>query len=168
MTQQIIVMGVSGCGKSTIGTVLADKLGWRFLEGDEFHPAANIQKMSDGIPLTDEDRWPWLDVLNQEMVTAAKRGESVVLSCSALRQVYRDRLTNALPGARFIYLKGDREALLRNMSKRSGHFMKPGMLDSQLRTLEEPDNAMVYPCDGPIDDITEKAATWILSNKSKT
>lgn len=166
MTQQLIVMGVSGCGKSTVGMALADKLGWRFIEGDEFHPPGNIAKMRAGTPLNDKDRWPWLDLLNQEMVNAAQRGESVVLSCSALRQVYRDRLTMALPRARFIYLKGDREVLLRNMNKRSGHFMKAGMLDSQLKTLEEPKNALVLPCDGPVDELARTAAAWILADTS--
>jgi gluconokinase len=161
MTKQLIVMGVSGCGKSSVGLALAKKLECRFLEGDDFHPAANIQKMGAGIPLTDEDRWPWLDLLHQEMLTAAQQGESVVLSCSALRQVYRNRLTEGLPRSRFIYLKGDRDALLRNMNKRSGHFMKAGMLDSQLNTLEEPVDALVFPCDGPIDEIAEAAAALI-------
>jgi carbohydrate kinase (thermoresistant glucokinase family) len=156
-TRQIIVMGVSGCGKSTIGKALAVKLGWRFLEGDEFHPPANIAKMSAGTPLTNEDRWPWLDALHDELLRAERRGESVVLSCSALRQIYRDRLTAGLLQARWIYLKGDRAALLRNFAKRSGHFMKAGMLDSQLRTLEEPTNAIVLPSEGPIDAIVAAA-----------
>ena len=162
MNRQIIVMGVSGCGKSSVGMALAEKLGCRFLEGDDFHPATNIQKMSAGIPLTDDDRWPWLDLLRQKLLAAAQRGESVVLSCSALRRVYRDRLTEGLSGAYFVYLKGDREALLRNMNKRSGHFMKAGMLDSQLNTLEEPVDALVFPCDGPIDEIAESAAAALI------
>lgn len=154
-TQQIIIMGVSGCGKSTVGKALARKLGRRFIEGDEFHPESNIRKMSRGQPLTDEDRWPWLDVLHRELQTATARGESIVLACSALRQVYRDRLTGELPCVRFVYLKGDRETLRRNLNKRKGHFMKTGLLESQLRTLEEPTDAMVITCDTPIRSIVE-------------
>ncbi|HMP95491.1 MAG TPA: gluconokinase [Kiritimatiellia bacterium] len=159
--QQIVVMGVSGCGKSSVGRALATRLGWRYIEGDDFHPKANIDKMSAGIPLTDEDRWPWLDVLHTRLKDAAERGESVVLSCSALRQVYRNRLTRGLSHARFVYLKGEREALLRNMNKRIGHFMKAGMLDSQLITLEEPADAIILPCEGLIDAIAAEAAERI-------
>lgn len=155
--KHLIVMGVSGCGKSSVGKAIAEKLQWRFIEGDDHHPAANIRKMSEGIPLTDEDRWPWLDALHHELVRAARRGESVVLSCSALRQVYRDRLDAGLPGIRWVYLKGDREALLRNFAKRTNHFMKANLLDSQLRTLEEPTDAIVLPSEGPIDAIAEEA-----------
>lgn len=153
----IVVMGVSGSGKSTIGRALALRLNARFIEGDDFHPPANIAKMSQGTPLTDEDRWPWLEALRQELSVAARRGEAVVLSCSALRQVYRDRLGLGLPGLRWIYLKGDRDALLRNFAKRDDHFMKANMLDSQLRTLEEPVNAIVLPCEGPVDELVDHA-----------
>ena len=162
--RQAIMMGVSGCGKSSVGRTLADKLGWTYIEGDDYHSPDNIKKMSAGIPLTDEDRWPWLNALHAEMTRMAARGESVVLSCSALRQVYRDRLTRGLPHACFVYLKGDREALLRNFAKRSGHFMKAAMLDSQLRTLEEPPDAIVLPCEGPVDEIATEAAR-ILENE---
>jgi gluconokinase len=153
----IVVMGVSGSGKSTIGRALALRLNARFIEGDDFHPPANIAKMSHGMPLTDEDRWPWLEALRQELSGAVYRGETVVLSCSALRQVYRDRLGLGLPGLTWIYLKGDREALLRNFAKRSDHFMKANMLDSQLRTLEEPVDAIVLPCEGPVDELVDHA-----------
>jgi len=164
-TRQIIVMGVSGCGKSTVGKALAKKLKWRYIEGDNFHSEANIRKMSSRIPLTDEDRWPWLDALREEMNTAASDGLSVVLSCSALRQVYRDRLTEGLHDAHFMYLQGDRESLMRNMKKRRGHFMKADMLDSQLRTLEEPEDAWVFSCQGSIDEIVETARKKIHEQK---
>ncbi len=159
--RHVIVMGVSGCGKSSVGKAMATRLGWRFIEGDDFHPASNIAKMSAGTPLTDEDRWPWLDALHHELVLAARRGESVVLSCSALRQAYRDRLSAELPGLRWIHLKGSREALLRNFAKRSDHFMKVSMLDSQLRTLEEPVDAIVLPCEGLVEEIAATAVRRI-------
>ncbi|HMP90228.1 MAG TPA: gluconokinase [Kiritimatiellia bacterium] len=159
--RHVIVMGVSGSGKTSVGKALADKLGCRFVEGDDFHPKANIDKMSAGIPLMDDDRWPWLNVLHDEMIRAARREESVVLSCSALKQTYRDRLTAGLPSVLFIYLKGDREALLRNLQKREGHFMKANMLDSQLRVLEEPENVITLPCEGSVEDIATEAARRI-------
>ncbi len=153
----IVVMGVSGSGKSTIGRALAHRLQARFIEGDDFHPPANIAKMSQGTPLTDEDRWPWLDALREALTASVRRGELTVLSCSALRQVYRDRLALGLPGLRWIYLKGDRDALLRNFAKRTDHFMKVNMLESQLRTLEEPVDAIVLPCEGPVDELVDHA-----------
>lgn len=155
--RQVIVMGVSGCGKSSVGKKLAEKLGWKFVEGDDYHPASNVKKMSSGIPLNDDDRWPWLEVLREILTSAESRGESVVLSCSALRQVYRERLIHGLSNAHFIYLKGNRTTLLRNMKNRTGHFMKPGMLDSQLKTLEEPKNALTISCDLSVDEIVEIA-----------
>lgn len=153
----IVVMGVSGSGKSTIGRALALRMRARFIEGDEYHPPANIAKMSQGTPLNDEDRWPWLETLRGELAESVRRGEPVILSCSALRQAYRDRLGLGLPGITWIYLKGEREALLRNFAKRSDHFMKANMLDSQLRTLEEPVDAIVLPCEGPVDELVDRA-----------
>ena len=161
MTRHIIVMGASGCGKSSVGRALAERLGWTFIEGDDFHPASNIRKMSAGQPLTDDDRWPWLDLLHQEMRTAARQHRSTVLSCSALRQVYRDRLTQGLPGTQFIYLRGDRTTLLVHLNRRSGHFMKADLLDSQLAVLEEPTDALVFPCHQAIGEIADAAAALL-------
>ena len=134
----IIVMGVSGCGKSTIAEGLAGALGGRFFDGDHFHPQANIDKMSRGEPLTDEDRWPWLDALG----AAAPKTGRVVIACSALRRVYRERLAAAAgEGIAFIHMAGTKDLIAERMKTRSGHFMPPALMDSQFATLEplEPD-----------------------------
>lgn len=128
----IVVMGVSGTGKSTIGRALAEALGLPFLEGDDLHPEGNVAKMARGIPLTDADRAPWLDRI------AAELDEPVVVACSALKRAYRDRLRLAAPDLVLVYLHGDRQLLASRMSQRDGHFMPTTLLDSQLATLEEP------------------------------
>lgn len=135
----IIVMGVSGCGKSSVGALLAERLGLAFIEGDALHPAANVEKMAKGTPLTDADRWPWLDIIGADMASSLERGEGIVVSCSALKKVYRDRLRAATGGQlRFVYLHGSRELLTERMGARTGHFMPVSLLESQLATLEVP------------------------------
>lgn len=135
----VIVMGVSGCGKSSVGALLAERLGLPFIEGDVLHPKANVDKMATGTPLTDDDRWPWLDIIGAEMAAALGRGEGIVVSCSALKKVYRDRLRAATGGRlRFVYLHGSRALLSERMGARTGHFMPLSLLDSQLATLEVP------------------------------
>lgn len=130
-------MGVSGSGKSYIGSLMAQRIeGCFFLEGDSLHPPANIRKMESGIPLQDEDRWGWLDLLGREMAGMQSRG-SCIASCSALKRAYRDRLRSLVPGLRFFYLLGDKEIILRRMEQRE-HFMPVSLLDSQFQTLEEP------------------------------
>lgn len=129
----VVVMGVSGSGKSTIGAAIADAIGVPFVDGDDLHPAANVAKMSAGDPLTDDDRWPWLDA-----VAARLAGGGVVVACSALKRAYRDRLRAAAPALRLVFLDGDRETLAPRMSTRPGHFMPASLLDSQLATLERP------------------------------
>jgi len=138
----IVVMGVSGCGKTTVGRMLGEALGWPFFDADDFHPEANVAKMRAGIPLTDDDRCPWLDRLVAEMGAIDHRGDHAVLGCSALRQAYRDRLARA-GDVRFVYLKGDRDTIAARLASRSGHYMPPTLLDSQLATLEEPTDAIV-------------------------
>ena len=133
----LVVMGVSGSGKSTIAQRLAAALGWEFLDGDDLHPPANIVKMSAGVPLQDADRWPWLEAIASWMRGELDAGRSAVVACSALRRVYRDRLREAGPGVRFVYLAVAHEELARRMRARA-HFMPPALLDSQLATLEEP------------------------------
>ena len=128
----IVVMGVSGTGKSTVGQALADALGLPFVEGDSLHPAANVEKMSAGIPLTDADRAPWLDRIAGEL------HRPVVVACSALRRAYRDRLRADAPDLVLVYLHGTRELLAERMAGRPGHFMPTSLLDSQLATLEPP------------------------------
>jgi gluconokinase len=129
----VVVMGVSGTGKSTVGTGLAAALGIPFVEGDALHPATNIAKMADGVPLTDEDRAPWLDLVAAELT-----GPPAVVACSALRRAYRDRLRVAAPDLALVFLHGDYQLLAGRMTVRPGHFMPTSLLDSQFATLEIP------------------------------
>jgi gluconokinase len=139
MPHAIIVMGVSGSGKSSIGEKLAEVLGLRFVEGDQLHPRSNVEKMSKGIPLTDADRMPWLDLIGETIDSALASGEGIVVSCSALKRIYRDRLRAAAGGNLFfVYLDGSRDLLMSRMGERKGHFMPASLLDSQLATLEVP------------------------------
>lgn len=143
LTHTVVVMGVAGTGKTTVGHLLATRLGVPYAEGDDFHPRANIEKMSAGTPLTDEDRAPWLDAIGAW--ARERSGAGGVVSCSALRRAYRDRLRAAAPGLVFVQLTGDRELVEERMSHRRGHFMPTALLDSQFATLEplQPDEAGV-------------------------
>lgn len=134
--QHVVVMGVSGSGKTTTGTALAEAIGWRFVEGDSFHPAENLRKMAEGIPLDDADRAPWLHALADQIAAAEARGECLVIGCSALKRSYRDILRGGAPRVRFLHIDGPREVLARRLAQRSGHFFPPRLLDSQLATLE--------------------------------
>lgn len=136
----VVVMGVSGCGKSTIARALHERLGWEFAEGDEYHPRANVEKMASGRPLMDEDRWPWLRTLADWTRERDERGESTILSCSSLKRSYRDLLRDGGAGTYFVHMHGDKGILLERMESRE-HFMPPTLLESQLDTLEllEPD-----------------------------
>lgn len=145
----VVLMGVCGCGKTTIGRAVADVLGWHFLDADDFHPPANVAKMAQGIPLTDEDRWPWLDRLRDELAAINARQEHAVLACSALKQAYRSRLLQA-GGVRFVYVKGDRETIASRLAMREGHYMPASLLDSQYAALEEPDDALVIDAALPL------------------
>lgn len=131
-----VVMGVSGVGKSTVGTALAQALGIPFIEGDKFHPAGNVAKMSAGHALDDDDRAGWLQALADELRGARLRGHGLVLSCSALKRRYRDLLRQADPALRFVHLRGPRELIADRMTRRPNHYMPPSLLDSQLRDLE--------------------------------
>jgi gluconokinase len=134
----LVVMGVSGSGKSTIAQGLADAKGWSMLEGDTFHPPANVAKMASGTPLTDEDRWPWLHAIAAAIDADRARGESAVVACSTLKRAYRDIVIGDRPDVRLVYLKGSRTLIAERMRARHGHFMPPALLDSQFQTLEEP------------------------------
>jgi gluconokinase len=135
----IIVMGVSGSGKTSVGRTLAEALSLRFIEGDELHPPVNVEKMSRGIALTDEDRAPWLDLIGGTIRSALARGEGLIVSCSALKRTYRERLRSAASGnLLFVYLEGSPELLTQRMGHRTGHFMPASLLESQLATLEAP------------------------------
>lgn len=132
-------MGVSGSGKSLIGSAIAAELGVPFIEGDRLHPDANVAKMSSGLPLTDDERWPWLDRVGEELRTAAATGGGAVAACSALKRIYRDRLRSAVgPTLRFVFLRGKRATLAARLTARKHHFMPASLLDSQLATLEDP------------------------------
>jgi carbohydrate kinase (thermoresistant glucokinase family) len=134
---RIVVMGVSGCGKSTVGRALAEALGAPFVEGDELHPPENVARMAAGVPLTDADRAGWLDDIGRVLATAGAAG-GVVVSCSALKRAYRDRLRAAAPGVRFAHLHGPREVLQARLAQRRGHYMPASLLQSQLEALQPP------------------------------
>ena len=161
MPLAIIVMGVSGSGKSSVGENLAARLGVHFIEGDQLHPAANVEKMSKGVPLTDEDRWPWLDRIGGEIHESLGRGEGIAVSCSALKRVYRERLRAEAGGVLyFVYLDGSKELLTRRMGERKGHFMPPSLLESQLNTLEVPTGepgVVTIGIDDTVDGIVDAA-----------
>lgn len=161
--KQFVVMGVSGSGKTSVAESLAAKTGGLYLDADDFHPPANKAKMAAGIPLTDDDRWGWLDTLNRELKSHAATDRSVFLACSALRQVYRDRLKAGLPGVRFIYLKGSAELIRERMHARKDHFMPPALLESQLALLEEPAGAIVAHIEDPVALIVGKLLAQIAT-----
>ncbi len=150
-------MGVAGSGKTTIGTRLAAELGWTFADADDFHSARNIAKMSAGIPLTDEDRAPWLDDLQTFVRTCESGGRSLVLACSALKASYRELLCSASSRAAVIYLKADSSLVLQRLSRRQDHYMPARLVDSQFEALEEPGDAMTIPADWPPDRIVAAA-----------
>jgi gluconokinase len=134
----VVVMGVSGVGKSTIGELLASRLRCRFLDADQFHPAANVEKMAAGTPLTDEDRWPWLQNLNARL----QQEKQAVLACSALREAYRQALSKGIPDCRFVHLRGDIELIRARLGQRQHRYMPASLLESQFAALEPPQDAI--------------------------
>jgi gluconokinase len=138
----VVVMGVTGAGKTTVGSLLAAQLGWEFADADTFHPAANVEKMSRGITLTDADRAPWLGAMHAAIVKWISEGRSVVLACSALKRSYREQL-HVGPDVRFVYLRGSYELVARRLKQRHGHFATETILADQFATLEEPEDAIV-------------------------
>ncbi len=135
----IVVMGVSGAGKSTVGAMLAERLGWPFEDGDAFHPPANVEKMRAGTPLTDEDRWPWLAAIAARIAAARAGGRGVVIACSALRRAYRDVLRAGHADIRFLHLTGDPALIMARQAARQGHYMPASLVASQFATLEPPE-----------------------------
>jgi len=154
----LVVMGVSGSGKSTIGEKLAERLGWAFEDGDRFHPPSNVAKMSAGHPLTDEDRQPWLQAIADEIDRVCRAGEYAVIACSALKRAYRDILVHGRDDVRIIFLDGTQDLIAARLAARKGHFMPPGLLASQFRTLEPPaigENPVTVPIDAPVETIVD-------------
>ena len=154
----LVVMGVSGAGKSTIADKLAERLGWKYEDADRFHPASNIAKMSAGQPLTDEDRRPWLRAMADEIERICEANEHLVIASSALKRAYRDILVHGRPDVRIIYLKGPQELIASRLALRKNHFMPPGLLESQFRTLEPPDaseNPVTVSIDGSVETIVD-------------
>jgi gluconokinase len=156
MAMAIVLMGVSGCGKTTVGHRLREILGWSFYDGDDFHPVENVEKMSLGIPLDDDDRALWLAILHDLIANHLKSGRSILLACSALKKQYRDQLIEWNPGVEFVYLQGDFDLIFSRMQARTGHYMKADMLRSQFDTLEEPINAVVINIYQGMDTIVEE------------
>ena len=138
----VIVMGTTGSGKTTVGTLLAKRLGWEFADADDFHPPENVEKMRHGIPLTDADRMPWLKMLRDKIIQWSTQGQNVILACSALKLAYREEL-RATPDVKFVYLKGSYQLFSKRLLARKGHFAKQDLLASQFEDLEEPKDAIV-------------------------
>jgi gluconokinase len=154
----LVIMGVSGSGKTTIAERLAARLGWRCEDGDKYHPKSNVEKMSAGHPLTDEDRWPWLNAIADEIERVCKARGHVVIACSALKRTYRDVLLRDRDDVRVVFLNGTQKLIADRLSLRKGHFMPPGLLDSQFKTLETPgpdENAIDVSIDASVDAIVD-------------
>lgn len=158
-SQALILMGVSGSGKTAVGKWLSQELNWPFFDGDDFHPKENVAKMAAGIPLDDDDRIPWLLNLHDIIADHLAQGKSLLLACSALKQTYRDLLLDGNPNTRFVHLKGDFGLIMSRMQERAGHYMKPEMLQSQFETLEEPADALTVDIAQNLDRITEEIIT---------
>jgi gluconokinase len=160
----LVVMGVSGSGKSTIADHLAARLGWRYEDGDRFHPANNVAKMSAGHPLTDDDRWPWLQAIADEIDRLSAAGERAVIACSALKRAYREVLVHGRDDVRMVFLDGTQDLIAARLAARKGHFMPPGLLASQFKTLERPEaceRPIIVSIDAPVERIVEDIVTQL-------
>jgi gluconokinase len=154
-TRFLIMMGVSGCGKTTVGQTLAENLGWDFYDADDFHPQKNIEKMANGIPLNDSDRAPWLASLHDLISNKLEADQPGVLACSALKERYRQKLLDGNQDVQIVYLKGSYDLIWSRMKDRTDHYMKPKMLESQFEALEEPANALTVDIAKPVDEIVD-------------
>ena len=163
MSLRLVIMGVSGCGKSSVGAALASRLGIAYRDGDDLHPASNVEKMRQGTSLTDADRWPWLDAVAERLAREAP----VILGCSALKRVYRDRIRAGAGGpVTFLHLAGSRELIAARMAARRGHYMPTSLLDSQFATLEPPgaDEAITVDIDQPLPDLVATVLQRLIAS----
>jgi len=167
-TQFIIVMGVAGSGKTTVGKSLSKHLGWDFYDADDFHPPENIAKMTNGIPLNDVDRSPWLASLHTLIFSNLEQNRPAVLACSALKDSYRQQMLEGNDGAQIVFLKGTYDLIWSRLSMRKDHYMKPQMLQSQFATLEEPTNALTVDVTKSIDDIVQEILLGLKMRKSES
>jgi gluconokinase len=169
-TTAVVVMGVTGCGKSAVGTALARALDVRYIEGDKLHPPENVARMARGEPLTDALREGWLQAVGERIHAAVASGEGAAAACSALKRIYRDKLRASEPGIKFIYLQITPEAARRRVANRRGHFMPASLVDSQFEALEPPDadeNALSINAEKPIAEIVEEARAFLVSPQSQ-
>ncbi|MET0904876.1 MAG: gluconokinase [Tardiphaga sp.] len=165
----LIVMGVSSSGKSSIGKALAEKIGWRFADGDDFHPPANVEKQRAGQALTDADRWPWLQSIADEIDRFTAEGGKIVIACSALKRAYRDLLLHGRQDVRIVYLHGSRELIAERMAARKNHFMPTSLLDSQFKTLEVPgpdERPITVSIDDDIDGIVDAIIAQLPNSRT--
>ncbi|HEX8618161.1 MAG TPA: gluconokinase [Thermoanaerobaculia bacterium] len=157
----VVVMGIAGCGKTHVGRALAAALGWPFHDADDFHLPESIASMRAGVPLTDADREPWLQRLRALLLQVDASGQNAVLACSALRRNFRERLRENIADVRFVFLQADRGVLAQRLRDRQGHFMPASLLESQLETLEQPDDALPLDAASPADMLVAQIRTWL-------
>jgi gluconokinase len=160
----VVLMGVSGSGKSAIGELLAQRLGWAYLDADDYHPASNVEKMRTGTPLTDEDRWPWLQAIADEIDRLSASGKRAVIACSALKRAYRDKLVHGRDDVRIVFLDGTQDLIANRLAARKGHFMPSDLLASQFRTLERPtanEQPITVSIDAPVERIVDDIITQL-------
>ena len=160
-TRAFVLMGVSGCGKSSVGQLLANELGWRFADADAYHPNANVNKMREGLALNDDDRAPWLNRLNAVLKHSVAKQDPIVLACSALKQRYRDALSNQLESIAFVHLSGSYDLIESRMKLRAGHYMPPSLLRSQFAALEPPSGVLTLDINQPIQSLVTQIMAYV-------
>lgn len=160
----VLLMGVSGSGKTTVGKVLSHRIGWPFYDSDDFHPLANIEKLRSGIPLTDEDRLPWLEKIHEKMLELDEAGQSGIFGCSALKNSYRELLSAGIKNFFIVHLLGDKELIRTRVTTRQGHFMSPSLIDNQFNTLERPSDALELDVQKSAEEIADIIESALLEH----